>query len=343
MLFGSLEGGDLKLKFLEMLKKGKLVITVVILAAAVLTSFLYFEEKSKDERVKASGTVEVTELNLSPQAGGRILELNIKQSDHVKKGQLVARMSMDGADNEVGMAEANLTASREQLLEMQNGFRKEEISRAEAEYALRKTQYQQAVKDQKRFKELADDGVVSVREAELYEENANLKMNGMKMASDTLSMLKKGMRVEQIGAAKANVKRADAALLKVKTLVSYKEFYSPAEGVILTKNYEVGDVISAGAPIATLGIMNDCWIKLYIPSTQLGLIRLGGEAEVKVDAYPDKKFKAVVTEINQQAEYNPRLSLTQSERSNMVFWIKLSVENSEGILKPGMPADAVIL
>ena len=324
-------------------QKRNLIIAALAAASVLSAYFLILEARAKDERVRASGTVEVTELNLSPQAGGRILELNINESDRITKGHLIARMSLDGAEHDVAMAEASLSAAKEQLLELQNGFRKEDIARAEAEYALRKTQYEQAVKDGKRFRDLAADGVVPVREAELYEENVKLKMNTMKMASETLSMLKRGMRSEQIEAAKANVRRAEAALLKAKTLVGYKEFYSPADGVILTKNYEVGDVINPGAPIATLGIMTDCWIKLYIPSTQLGLVKLGGGAEVTVDAYPDKKFKAVVTEINQQAEYNPRLSLTQSERSNMVFWIKLSVDDNEGILKPGMPADAVIL
>ena len=89
--------------------------------------------------------------------------------------------------------------------------------------------------------------------------------------------------------------------------------------------------------------MNDCWVKLYIPSTQLGLIRLGGLAEVQVDAYPDRVFLGKVSEVNQKAEYNPRLSLTQKERSNMVFWIKISIDNPDGVLKPGMPADVVVL
>ena len=75
---------------------------------------------------------------------------------------------------------------------------------------------------------------------------------------------------------------------------------------------------------------------------KLGLVKLGGKAEVVVDAYPDRKLQAKITEVNQQAEYNPRLSLTQKERSNMVFWIKVSVENSDGILKPGMPADVTL-
>lgn len=321
----------------------KLYVALVVLAAVAFAASEYALERRHDTRVRASGTVEVTQIQLAPLAGGRIVELAIDESDVVKKGDLIARLSLDGADKEAEMAEAALAAARQQLLEARNGARREDVSKADAEYALRRTQYEQAARDAKRFKGLAADGVVSVREAELYAEAADAKLNAMKMAGDTVALLRNGVRPERIAAAEANVKRAEAAVERARTLVGYKEFTSPVDGTILTKNYEIGDVVSAGAPIATLGKMDECWVKLYIPSTQIGLIRLGGEAEVKIDAYPDRKFKAVVTEVNQQAEYNPRLSLTQSERSNMVFWIKITVENADGILKPGMPADVVIL
>ena len=117
----------------------------------------------------------------------------------------------------------------------------------------------------------------------------------------------------------------------------------PVAGTVLTKNYEEGDVIAAGAPLATLGDLTDCWVKLYIPSTQLSLVKLGAKCSVFVDPFPNKAFEATVTEINQQAEYNPRMSLTQSERANMVFWIKVSIKDTEGVIKPGMPADVTIL
>ena len=327
----------------EFFKKKSFIIVVLVVVIALICFTAYGSMRKKDNRVKASGTVEVTEIQLSPQAGGRILEFNVREADAVQEGDLIARLSLDGADHEAEMAEAALSAARQQLLELQNGFRKEDISKAKAELALRGAQYNQALRDSRRFEKLAAEGVVSVHEAELYAENADAKYNAMKMASDTVNLLENGMRPEQIAAAKANVKRAEAAVMRARTLVGYKEFRSPAAGVILTKNFETGDVIGPGAPIATLGKMDDCWIKLYIPSTQLGLVKLGGAAEVRIDAYPDRVFNARITEVNQQAEYNPRLSLTQSERSNMVFWIKVSVENSEGVLKPGMPADVVIL
>lgn len=328
----------------DVLKNKKFaLIAAAVVAAAVALVVWYADERGEDNRVRASGTVEVTEVQLAPQAGGRITDLYIKEADTVRKGDLIARLSLDGADNEVAMAEAALAGAKQRLLELENGFRKEDIERAKAEVSLRRTQYEQSLRDAKRFSSLAEEGVVSLRDAELYTEDARAKLNALNMARQSLLLLQNGSRIEDIEMAKADVRRAEERVRQARTLIGYKSFYSPSNGVILTKNYEAGDVIASGAPLATLGIMDDCWVKLYIPSTQLGLIRLGGDAEVRIDSYPDRVFKAKVTEVNQQAEYNPRLSLTQKERSNMVFWIKISVENSEGIMKPGMPADVVIL
>ena len=310
-------------------------ILLTILAVLIIGSSIaiYFKEKPKEKYVKASGTVEVTQVQLAPLAGGRIEELAIDESDHVKKGQFIARLSLDGADDEVKMAEAAL----------RNGFRKEDVSKAKAELAARKVQYEQALRDEKRFAALAADGVVAARDAELYAEASKASYNAMLAASDQVRLLENGMRPEQISAAEANVARAESAYQRAKTLIGYKELYSPADGVVLTKNYQVGDVVNAGAAIATLGDMDDCWVKLYIPSTQLGLIKLGAKCSVYVDPFPKRAFEATVTEVNQQAEYNPRMSLTQNERANMVFWIKISIKDTEGVIKPGMPADVTIL
>ena len=323
--------------------KGKYLVGLAAVAAVVfISAAVFIKEHPKETRVKASGTVEVTQIQLAPLAGGRILELAVKESDLVKKGQFVAKMSLDGADDEVRMAESALAAARAQLDELQNGFRKEDVAKAKSEVALRSAQNQQAERDAKRFAALAKDGVVAVRDAELYSEAAKTSSNALKMSQEQLNLLQNGYRPEQIAAAKANVLRMESAASKAKTLIGYKTFYAPADGVVLTKNYEVGDVISAGAAIATIGDMNDCWVKLYIPSKQLGRVKLGQKCDVYVDPFPDKAFEGTITEVNQQAEYNPRMSLTQDQRANMVFWIKVSIKSHDGIIKPGMPADVTL-
>ncbi|WP_279009192.1 HlyD family secretion protein [Synergistes jonesii] len=323
---------------------GRNVLILFVLLLVVGTSAaVYFKKRPNDDRLKASGTVEVTQVQLAPLAGGRIEELTIKEADHVEKGQLIARLSLDGADDEVKMAEFALAAARAQLEELNNGFRKEDIARARAEVDARRARAEQAGRDERRFSELAADGVVAKRDAELSAEAAKSSRSAVRAAEEQLRLLENGARSEQIAAAQANAERAEAAYKKAKTLVGYKEFYSPADGVVLTKNYEVGDVVNAGAPIATLGDMEDCWVKLYIPSSQLGRVKLGSECSVRIDAFPDREFEASVSEVNQQAEYNPRMSLTQKERENMVFWIKVRIKNTEGVIKPGMPADVTVL
>ena len=317
-------------------------------AAAVLlvigtSAAIYLKERPDTSHVRASGTVEVTQVQLAPLVGGRILELAVKESDRVEKGQFIARLSMDGADDDLRMAEQALAAARAQLEELRSGFRKEDIARARAEVAARRAQYEQAKRDEDRFAALAADGVVAARDAELAAEQSKAAYNVMKATAEQLRLLENGPRAEQIAAAEANAARAEAAYEKAKTLVSYKTLYSPAAGTVLTKNYEEGDVIAAGAALATLGDLSDCWVKLYIPSTQLALVKLGAKCSVFVDPFPNRAFEATVTEINQQAEYNPRMSLTQSERANMVFWIKVSIKDAEGVIKPGMPADVTIL
>lgn len=320
-----------------------LFILFVLLLVVGTSAAVYCKKRPKDDRLKASGTVEVTQVQLAPLAGGRIEELNINEADHVSKGQLIARLSLDGADEEVRMAELTFEAAKAQLAEVRSGFRREDIARARAEVDARRARAEQASRDEKRFAELAADGVVAIRDAELSAEAAKASRSAVRAAEEQLKLLQNGARPEQIAAAEANAARAEAAYKKAKTLVGYKEFYSPAEGTVLTKNYEAGDVVNAGAPIATLGNMDDCWVKLYIPSSQLGKVKLGSKCSVRIDAFPDREFEATVSEINQQAEYNPRMSLTQKERDNMVFWIKVKIKNPDGVIKPGMPADVTVL
>lgn len=303
-------------------------------------AFRYFTtRRSVPEYVKASGMIEVQEVQLAPQASGRIEELYIEESQKVKKGDLIAKISLDGADDLVNSAEAGLAAARAQLAQLRNGFRGEQVAAAKANAVSAKIQYEQALRDKERFDRLAKEGAVAQRSAELAAEKADAKREAMNAADEQYKLLARGNRAEDIAAAAANVKRLEAEVGRAKTALAYKEFRSPVDGVVLTKNYEQGDVIAAGAPLATVGDTEHCWIKIYIPSTQLGLVRVGQTADVTIDSYPDSVFFGKVSKINDQAEYNPRLSLTQNERANMVFWVKISVENTKGVLKPGMPAD----
>ena len=97
-----------------------------------------------------------------------------------------------------------------------------------------------------------------------------------------------------------------------------------------------------GVSILTLVNPKEIWLRAYVPEEEIGRIKVGDPARVSVDAYPGRTFPGRVSEIASEAEFTPKNVQTKKERVNLVFRIKIAVDNPEGILKPGMPADADI-
>lgn len=117
---------------------------------------------------------------------------------------------------------------------------------------------------------------------------------------------------------------------------------SPISGVVLSKAIEPGEQVAAGTPVVTLGDLNDCWLKGYIPETELARVKLGQRARITADGLPGKAFEGRVSFISSQAEFTPKSVQTEKERVKLVYRVKISFANPRMELKPGMPADAVI-
>jgi len=117
---------------------------------------------------------------------------------------------------------------------------------------------------------------------------------------------------------------------------------SPIDGVVIAKHASAGEIVAAGAPILTVADLDEVWVRLFIPLPHLGKVGLGQRVEVQTDAFPGRTFTGTVTEIAQQAEFTPKNVQTQEERVKLVFAVKVTIPNPGHLLKPGMPADAVI-
>jgi HlyD family secretion protein len=102
----------------------------------------------------------------------------------------------------------------------------------------------------------------------------------------------------------------------------------------------VGEVASAGQTVAAVADLNALDLTAYVLERDLGQVRVGQEVAVTADPFPGRAFYGVVTSTNQRAEFTPRNIQTQRDRLNLVFGVKIRVDNPNGELKPGMPADA---
>jgi HlyD family secretion protein len=161
-------------------------------------------------------------------------------------------------------------------------------------------------------------------------------------ARERLALLEAGPRPGQVEAARAQVAQAEGALAQARARLADLRLEAPMDGVVLRKNLEPGATAGPGTAIVTLVDPTDLWLRAYVPETELGRLRVGQPARITVDAFPGQPFDGRVSEIAAQAEFTPRNVQTQKERVNLVFRIKIAIPSSDGRLKPGMPADAVI-
>jgi multidrug resistance efflux pump len=148
---------------------------------------------------------------------------------------------------------------------------------------------------------------------------------------------------EDIAVAQAQLLEAEAASSAVEVQLAKQTLSAPRAGLVSQKLVNPGELAAPGAMLLELSDIETVDLTVYIPETQIGRVKIGQAAEVHVDAYSGELFEGVVTFIAHEAEFTPRNVQTQEERVNLVFAVKITLDNADHHLKPGMPADAEIL
>ena len=289
----------------------------------------------------STGTIEVTQVDITAKTYGYLKELKIKEGDTVTKGQVIATLDREDLKAQLEKNKASLLRVKTQLTDLEKGARFEELQQATANTKAALSIYEKSKKDYARSEQLYASGAISKQTLDLARTDFEVTENSLIATREKEILLNKGEREDVILAQKMSVKEAEESVKIAQIAVDDITILSPLNGVVLTKNFELGEYINTSNAIATVADPTDCWVKVYIPSTDLALIKLGQEVKVKIDAFPDKTFNGYIKEISDSAEYTPRQSITRNERANLVFKIKVQLNNDEGILKPGMPADVM--
>jgi HlyD family secretion protein len=177
-------------------------------------------------------------------------------------------------------------------------------------------------------------------------------------AQHKLDVLRRGYRPEEIASAEARYQQAQATLEKLergnrredieaaKAALSYdearfreREVVAPADAIVEVLDVRPGDLVAPNTPVATLLESDQIYIRIYIPETEIGHVKIGQKAEVRVDSFPNKVFDGEVEQINQQAEFLPRNVQTREERVHQVFGVKVRIIDPAGQVLAGMAAD----
>lgn len=161
-------------------------------------------------------------------------------------------------------------------------------------------------------------------------------------AQAQVSGLKAGATQEQIAELEAQVAQARAALTTLQTQREQMTLTAPVDGIVVAQSAHPGEIAAQGATLIALADLHQILLTVYLPATQIGPIKVGDTAQVSVDSFAGRTFEGVIAHIADTAQFTPRNVATQEERANLVFGVEIHLDNPDGALKPGMPADAVI-
>ena len=319
----------------------KKIICMLFILMLVAGGGYYYYMMNKDDRLTASGTVEVTKYDVTPRIAGYIRELTCREGDFLTEGVLVCRLEREDLQRQNESGWQAVEAAQATLTDLQKGSREQEIFMAKSQIDRTKAVYDKASADLTRNEQLYAVGGISRQELDNAREANKVAKEDYLSAQANYDLVMEGTRTDQIAAQAAEVQRLIAAARANGDLVNNTNLFSPVDGVIISKNFENNEYINAGESVVTIADLKDCWVKVYISTADLGKVYIGQETELTVDGFPQEKFTGKVVEINDEAEFTPRESITQDERANMVFAVKIQIENPDGKIKAGMPTDVI--
>ncbi len=263
------------------------------------------------------------------QAQARVTQAqtNLEQAQIVlKRAEIQAEAASRNQSSHAALVQNEV--AQQQLKSAQVGLRMAEVGLAGAKQQVELLQHLRANPLQLISQADAAQAVYQQAEAAITVAEANLAAAQAKPTA------------EDIAVAQAQVAEAQAALAKVQVQLDKLTLTAPRAGLIRHQLVQPGELAAPGAVLLELSDIDTVDLMVYIPETQIGRVKVGQPARVYVDAYPGEVFGGTVTFINHEAEFTPRNVQTKEERVNLVFGVKITLDNPDHRLKPGMPADA---
>ncbi|CAN5814925.1 efflux RND transporter periplasmic adaptor subunit [soil metagenome] len=342
-----------------------------VAAIVIVAGFFYYLAQSRklpDGLIAASGRIEGERIVAAAKYPGRVVKIFAKEGDTVSAGSVVAQLEDDTFQSRVEQArqvlnatDAQLRGARESLdvtqkeVPMAVSVAAAGVSQAQAMWAKASAVEQQTRRDALRHKDLFERGVIERHRAEQADLAWQVAQADMQAAQEAVSRARQGVsqatlgndkvkaRQQDISALQAQRDRAAAAVAEANSVLGDLVIKAPASGVVLARLREPGEVVMPGSSILDMVNLDTLHLKVYVPESKIGQLRLGLPVRIYTDAQPDQFYTAKVSFIASRAEFTPKEVQTTDERVKLVYAVKLAIDNNpEHRLTPGLPADAVI-
>jgi HlyD family secretion protein len=274
-------------------------------------------------------------IQLGSKVVGRVAWIGVEKGDRVKKDQVLVRLDNTEYRAQVEQARGAMEAAAARLAQLQTGSRPEEIQQARARADETEANLRNAQTNYDRTRGLDRDGVVSKQELDRARDQLDMARAQAEQARKNHELVRQGPRREEIDQGRALLEQARGALRYYETMLEATEIRSPIDGTVLERLVETGEMVTtmfvgetgAKSSVVSLADLNDLQVEVDISQTEFARVSLGQPCAVVPDAFPDRRYRAVVAEIAPQAN-----------RQKATVQVKVQVKNPDAYLRPEMNA-----
>ncbi len=294
------------------------------------TKLAKVEKGDLAKSVVATGKVTpIVKVEVKSKASGIVKKLYVEYGDTVKQGQLLAQLDKIEIEAQVEQSRAALAAAEANLTSSQADFERAKVDAEGPDVPMNKRAYDRA-------QSMAKDGVVSASALDDAQKNYDMSVNKQNVSKAQVTVLK-----AKIAQAQAQVAQDQANLKQLEEQLSYTDVVSPMNGIVLSRDVEVGDAVSSilvlgssATLVMTIGDTSEVYVKGKVDESDIGKVYLGQPARIKVESFKDKTFNGKVTKISPMGV----------EKDNVTtFEVRVSINNPGGELKAEMTANAEII
>lgn len=299
----------------------RLIIPLVVIAG--IFAWLVIRGQRDEGDNVYTGTIEARDAAVGSLYGGRVTEVLVEEGDSVQAGEVLVRFDRYVLDGQLEEQESRVEQMRANLERVETGPRREQVERA-------RIRSEQAERERVRQEQLLKEKVTS----QAIYDRAAAEAQALR---EEYEELRRGSRREDERQARAQLEAEEGRLAMLERQLAETEVRSPSNGIIQTMDLRPGDLIPANQPVAAVLEPNQLWVRLYVPETELGRVKVGEKVDVHIDTFPERSFPARVTSVSERAEYTPRNVQTAKQREDQVFAVRLHIAPAPE-LKAGMTA-----
>ena len=326
------------------MNRRRIVILAVIAAvalAALLTNGFGLFATSRDKVLNLQGNVDIREVDMAFRVSGRIASIGVEEGQKVRQGQALATLDTATLDSRINQAEAQVAQARAQLAKLENGNRAQDIAQARARVSAAAAVASNAEKDVTRRRALVAPGAIS---RDLWEQtlaDRDRARAQLAEARSALSLLEAGSRREDVAAARAQLRAAEANRASVATDLSDTQLTAATAGTVVTRAREPGAIVQPGETVLTLSIDRPMRVRAYVAESDLSRIGPAMKVLVTADGNP-KTYHGTIGHIAPKAEFTPKTVQTEDLRTDLVYRVRIIVDDPDDALRQGQPVTVAV-